>query len=475
MADASGSSFKSTNSHLTAERQPQKRRPHSKSRRGCANCKKRRVKCDETHPVCKNCEHLGLDCAFKEAAQNQQARELLNSYAKGPLNMVDLQLFYNYLRNVWPTISNAGICNDQIWGTEVPQLAFEFPFLMHAILTFSATYMMTQARKNSPNAPPPVSENVITVHRGYALQFLREEVLKVTARNLDALVAASILLILDSLANASSPDATAPSSLPASAWLHHVRGAATILISVSPLPPESRFYKLVNTELRDLAVNAHTEPAALADPATGMSTLECFDDDLKDLYPLHTSSPYFQALAYLDKLLHQRFKPDFILRVFSFPALLDKELLERLIQGDVWSKRIIGAYYKLVRSFAMEMKQSVWFLEGVSKVLPIDMDEEFGGLGFISKALLSYDDIGISRTLKTEDLGINPTTSAMIEQIIGRDFDTGIQAGVNMELLGLQEDDIKTTLADLKNFTQTYTNHHDFGQDLNNDDTSNGS
>lgn len=35
---------------------PKAKRAHTKSRNGCKNCKARKVKCDETRPLCKNCE-----------------------------------------------------------------------------------------------------------------------------------------------------------------------------------------------------------------------------------------------------------------------------------------------------------------------------------------------------------------------------------------------------------------------------------
>ncbi|KAF2637021.1 hypothetical protein P280DRAFT_509992 [Massarina eburnea CBS 473.64] len=40
------------------------RRSHNKTRLGCANCKKRRIKCDCTHPVCDNCKKRGQECSF---------------------------------------------------------------------------------------------------------------------------------------------------------------------------------------------------------------------------------------------------------------------------------------------------------------------------------------------------------------------------------------------------------------------------
>lgn len=384
-----------------------KRRHHSKSRRGCANCKKRRVKCDETHPKCHNCEHMGLECSFLEStkpgstdaadkpthttadtsdprsdAMNIARQLYLDSRGASAIDMVGIKGFYHYTTVVWRSITAAGISNDQIWGTDVPQLAFEYPYLMHAILTFSSTHL---SQIDTDQARAKVFEAAVTVHRGEALRLLREAVQQVNAENIDALVAAAILMILDSFANASLPDETSPKSLPASAWLHHVRGAATILLAVGPLPPSSRFFQLVNIDLRDLA-DTRVDPFPVS-AVEGVSPLKCFDDDLKDLYPVPTNSPYFQTLVYIDKLFHQRYKPDFILRVFSFPALLDRNLLGMLASGDTMAKRIIKFYYKLVRSFTAEMKDKVWFLEGVARVLPIDMDSELGGLGFITNAL----------------------------------------------------------------------------------------
>ncbi|KAL3457682.1 hypothetical protein BJX64DRAFT_268451 [Aspergillus heterothallicus] len=41
-------------------------RSHRKSRTGCLQCKKRRVKCDESAHPCANCSFRGLDCAYPE-------------------------------------------------------------------------------------------------------------------------------------------------------------------------------------------------------------------------------------------------------------------------------------------------------------------------------------------------------------------------------------------------------------------------
>ncbi|KAL3490509.1 hypothetical protein BJX62DRAFT_238145 [Aspergillus germanicus] len=42
------------------------RRTHTKSRAGCLTCKKRRVKCDETRPSCRNCIRTGWSCSWPD-------------------------------------------------------------------------------------------------------------------------------------------------------------------------------------------------------------------------------------------------------------------------------------------------------------------------------------------------------------------------------------------------------------------------
>ncbi|KAK3330747.1 hypothetical protein B0H66DRAFT_73693 [Apodospora peruviana] len=49
---------------------------HRKSRNGCKSCKSRRVKCDETRPVCANCTRLGLACLWPNTSGTPKAPNL---------------------------------------------------------------------------------------------------------------------------------------------------------------------------------------------------------------------------------------------------------------------------------------------------------------------------------------------------------------------------------------------------------------
>ncbi|PVH67457.1 hypothetical protein DL98DRAFT_475656 [Cadophora sp. DSE1049] len=45
------------------------RKPHRKARSGCAQCKARRIKCDETKPKCVKCTMRNVPCSFSESLQ----------------------------------------------------------------------------------------------------------------------------------------------------------------------------------------------------------------------------------------------------------------------------------------------------------------------------------------------------------------------------------------------------------------------
>lgn len=297
--------------------------------------------------------------------QGQIPTSLGDFTSPNALNMLDLRLMYHYTKTVAPTITTAGISEEKIWSEDIPSLAFNYPFLMHSILAFSATHLSRTVKG---------LENCVTSHRGEALRLLREAVLEISSDNTDALVASALILIMDSLANASLPTSLSPTSLPASAWIFHVKGAATILTAVWPLPLTSRFYKFISVDLSDLGDIINEKNGSI-------SELVCFDDSIGDLYPVEYDSPYLITLAYLDKLHKEKYKSDFILRIFAFPALLDKTFLALLMSGDLSAMRIMRSYYSLLRGFTTEMKDKVWFLEGVSKVLPADVDDYSGGGG----------------------------------------------------------------------------------------------
>ncbi|EMC96338.1 hypothetical protein BAUCODRAFT_575987 [Baudoinia panamericana UAMH 10762] len=156
------------------------RRAHLKSRTGCQQCKKRRIKCDEHAPWCQRCAERGLDCSYKElqgaidklqlltapenarygpsasdtCSKSSQPRpdallerttvsvpeEVVESRRDiGPFTLQDFALFHHFLLHTFQTIGP--IDRDHtVWKTQAPELAQSYPFLMHAILGVAAAH-----------------------------------------------------------------------------------------------------------------------------------------------------------------------------------------------------------------------------------------------------------------------------------------------------------------------------------------------
>lgn len=68
-ASAGSSALVRTTSEIQRQKQRLERRGHTKSRRGCFNCKRRRIKCQETAPACGHCVKTGLTCEYPPAPQ----------------------------------------------------------------------------------------------------------------------------------------------------------------------------------------------------------------------------------------------------------------------------------------------------------------------------------------------------------------------------------------------------------------------
>ncbi|OJJ99055.1 hypothetical protein ASPACDRAFT_43714 [Aspergillus aculeatus ATCC 16872] len=131
---------------------------HRKSVRGCRNCKRRKVKCDEKQPECSACIRHFVVCeypdlqtiihSYKPPRQQRQSssrpaplRRTLPSPERANLNPTDLQLIHHYVTATAHTMGHAQLPPVlAIWQLAVPEMAFEYPPLLHTILAVAATH-----------------------------------------------------------------------------------------------------------------------------------------------------------------------------------------------------------------------------------------------------------------------------------------------------------------------------------------------
>ncbi|KAK0207302.1 hypothetical protein IW262DRAFT_1469665 [Armillaria fumosa] len=131
-------------------------RPHQKTRTGCQTCKQRKVKCDESLPVCNNCTKRGIECVWGSTsprpeseqsmvvAQSTSSESSLSLWTRGEVSadLLTLELMHHY-----STSASYSLLPDPdataIWRTIIPQMAFDprNRCLLQAILAFSALHI----------------------------------------------------------------------------------------------------------------------------------------------------------------------------------------------------------------------------------------------------------------------------------------------------------------------------------------------
>ncbi|GME66443.1 putative C6 zinc finger domain-containing protein [Neofusicoccum parvum] len=152
------------------------RKPHTKSRRGCAECKRRHNKCDEVHPTCSSCRRLGVSCVWpdvvqpagcthanrsaaaapskkRRASQYLQGLEDINRKlpwpclddAAGPaFTAEDMQLLHQYSTTTHATFDTAP-AQFPLWQHAVVRIGFAHRFVLRGVLALSALHLAAAA------------------------------------------------------------------------------------------------------------------------------------------------------------------------------------------------------------------------------------------------------------------------------------------------------------------------------------------
>lgn len=89
---------------LKRKKKPVPGKGFSKSRQGCYNCKRRRVKCSEAKPECCSCNRMGLICVYPEAPRPtlKRSHNTVSSSSKSCVNLNHLQFYHHFLLEAYP-------------------------------------------------------------------------------------------------------------------------------------------------------------------------------------------------------------------------------------------------------------------------------------------------------------------------------------------------------------------------------------
>ncbi|KAL4781742.1 hypothetical protein BJX76DRAFT_349916 [Aspergillus varians] len=165
--------------------QPRKtrlKRPHTKSRQGCYNCKSRRVKCQETKPACANCIHRDIDCLYPTEDRERVLVVANQTYARiqkqstsaspsdghyssstlsaspristSPFTGDDLRFWHHFLMDARPHLPFG---DEATWLSTIPAFAHDCPHLLHAMLSLGASHCSLITPRGHQYAPTAIA------------------------------------------------------------------------------------------------------------------------------------------------------------------------------------------------------------------------------------------------------------------------------------------------------------------------------
>ncbi|KAK1086244.1 hypothetical protein LTR33_001667 [Friedmanniomyces endolithicus] len=205
-----------------------RRRTHQKSRKGCVNCKKKRVKCDEIRPGCGQCAEKKWSCEFQDAelppkkAKRPTVPSLGDCLTYQRLDAVELVDHFIDYTDLWIGSSTSqGVI--QRHGFE---MALESEHLLHAMLACSA--------KHLSHLHPDVKKYDVaaTLHYTRSLQAYSAQLCyDLEQGNANAMLATSGLLAKLTFINTPTMSANRPLAADngPTAWIRSMQGVRTIM------------------------------------------------------------------------------------------------------------------------------------------------------------------------------------------------------------------------------------------------------
>ncbi|KUJ14208.1 uncharacterized protein LY89DRAFT_589586 [Mollisia scopiformis] len=196
----------------------QRRKPHHKTRNGCSECKRKRIKCDEAKPACLNCFSRSSHCVYlppKIRALNKSlsasgestptspnfvvtSQGVLHNFLGRPsqdrslatFNKRDLELFHFFITVTSQNLSPRSEAR-QMWQCTIPQIAFSHDFLLHGLLAFSALHLSVQRPEEKK-----IMRAAAACHYDKAINTYRQAMSNVTRQNCEACFAFSTFVAI---------------------------------------------------------------------------------------------------------------------------------------------------------------------------------------------------------------------------------------------------------------------------------------
>ena len=187
------------------------RRQHHKSRFGCFSCKTRRVKCDESGPICGSCRARNTVCRYESpnlcwqepSTKSATTKKALNPRSSAPAlaslersRCLELQLLHRWSTDTYKSVSASAVNDDLVWQIGVPEMALKHDFLLNGIFAVSAFDLARVCKNDNTCYVSAALEYQDLAFRGF-----RRQLDKMTSDSREPVLYFSLLLMALSLAS----------------------------------------------------------------------------------------------------------------------------------------------------------------------------------------------------------------------------------------------------------------------------------
>ncbi|EGE07107.1 C6 transcription factor [Trichophyton equinum CBS 127.97] len=131
---------------------------HRKSRVGCQRCRTKRIKCDETKPVCRNCERVEEPCIYDRLPKDESMEAGEPAETKDR-RILELKLMHLYITETGPTIAFDPETSYEVFVDALPRMAFQSDGLLYSIYAVTSLH---QARNYRPLPLNPLCWSITT-------------------------------------------------------------------------------------------------------------------------------------------------------------------------------------------------------------------------------------------------------------------------------------------------------------------------
>lgn len=347
------------------EQAKHRRRAHQKSRRGCGNCKLRRVKCDETYPRCQRCTSFSVSCDYESVSNklelamngagvfhtpqklpvsfNQLILSMVNTPHKmrlpepeqgfaHDLRLEDLEILSRFQSRTVLTIGTKESAH--VYQREWFKVACEHPMFMHVVLAMT---LMHDRHLTGFKSIPQYSE---AYHHYQGIVMFKRKLTDHQTHEKDALWASAALLGAMSFAqvDANTRDEAWPLKAPSESdlsWLRMTDGKQVVWKLADPMREGS----IIKEALQQV-------PTPRPEEAYGLANCPSFLElDRLGEYTAGGDNPCRDAASILTPLLAMECNHSTIVKFLSFTSHTTPEYRLLLVKKDPVALLLLAYWY----------------------------------------------------------------------------------------------------------------------------------